>query len=147
MSNAKKFPYWFFLGILLNNSSWIVSWLHIPIVSDYTFFPLWLGFALFLDGLNYYQKGSSMLSRDPIAYLCLFLLSSTFWFYFEGIVFVTQNWYYISTTRFSTFSYQLIASLSFSTILPAILELIELVWTDKVKNKTIKIIRGSILKR
>ena len=49
--------------MLLNLASWISSWAKIG-PSNYTFFPLWLGFILFLDGLNVARTGSSPATRS-----------------------------------------------------------------------------------
>src|SRR5579885_2129830 len=58
-----RLPLYALLGALLNILSWLSSWERIG-PWNYTFFPLWLGFILFLDGLNVARSGSSPATRS-----------------------------------------------------------------------------------
>ena len=40
------------LGIALTAVSWYFAWSHIGPVSEYSFFPLWVGYILFVNGLS-----------------------------------------------------------------------------------------------
>lgn len=113
------------VGVVLNLAAWICSWGRIG-PWPYTFFALWLGFSLVLDGLNVARTGTSPLRRSTWGFVGLFLCSSPFWWAFEGLNVPVQNWHYIFNQYYSPLAYFLIASLDFSTVLPAVMEIAEL---------------------
>lgn len=121
-----RVPWYGYAGLLLNGLSWASSWSKVG-PSAYTFFPLWFGFILVLDGLVYATRGTSMLRRSPKRFALLFALSSPFWWVFEGLNAPVQNWHYHFDHPYSPLAYAIIASLDFSTVLPAVFELTELV--------------------
>jgi len=127
--SSKYFPRWFYLGLLTNLTAWATSWLNIKPFSVYTFFFIWLGFILIIDGLNYRQNGSSMISRNFKGLLFLFAISTTFWWFFEFAVFITKNWYYISNVTIPISVEQILSGLFFSTVMPAVFEMAELLKT------------------
>ena len=57
------------LGLALVGVAWPVSWLQIRPLSEYTFFPLWLGYILIIDALVLRRKETSLLVRNPKASL------------------------------------------------------------------------------
>jgi hypothetical protein len=121
-------PWWMWAGALLNIASWISSWSrHGP--WNYTFFPLWFGFILFLDGLNVTRQGSSILSRSWRRFALLFPISSVYWWIFEWLNGYVQNWHYIADQVYTPLTHSLLATLYFSTVLPAVMELFELLAT------------------
>lgn len=105
------------------------SWLRIEPFSSYSFFPLWLGYILFMDALVVARCGTSLLKRMRMRYLQLFLFSSLFWWLFEAFNVPVQNWHYIVDRPYSPFAYFLLASLNFSTVLPAVMETAEFLST------------------
>lgn len=120
-----RFPLYALLGLLLNIASWISSWARIG-PSNYTFFPLWLGFILFLDGLNLVRSGTSPATRSVPGFVLLFVLSIPCWWLFEFLNIPIQNWHYILDHNYSGLEYNTVTSIDFSTVLPAVMEMAEL---------------------
>jgi len=123
-----SFPVWGWIGLGLNVLSWALAWGRFDWagrVNDHTFFPLWLGYVLIMDGLVYRRRGASMLSRAPAKLVTLFPVSAVTWWYFEYLNRFVQNWWYQGTTHFTAFLYIGHATLCFSTVLPAIFETFE----------------------
>lgn len=121
-------PWWLWAGLLLNVAAWISSWGRIG-PWNYTFFPLWFGFILFLDGLNVSRQGSSILTRDWRRFAVLFPISSVYWWIFEWMNSYVQNWFYIYDHHYPSLTLNLLSTLYFSTVLPAVLEVFELLAT------------------
>lgn len=123
-----RVPPYAYLGALLNLLAWTSSWARIG-PWPYTFFFLWLGFILLLDGLNVARAGTSPLRRSPGRFALLFVYSAPFWWVFEGLNVPVQNWHYRFDRPYSQLAYVAITSLDFSTVLPAVLEMAELLAT------------------
>jgi hypothetical protein len=121
-----RFPAYAWFGLVLNLLAWASSWLRIG-PWNYTFFALWFGFILVLDGLNYARKGHSPLKRSRIGFAVLFAASVPFWWFFEFLNIPTQNWRYIMDRNYSPLAFFLIATINFSTVLPAVMEVAEFV--------------------
>lgn len=151
--SAKRFvsriPWYAWAGAALNIVAWAMSWTRIGEWNGlavnghtylgasvhlwaYTFFPIWFGFVLVLDGINVARTGLSPLSRDWRGFILLFLLSIPFWWVFEILNIPVHNWRYffdqpINTNTFGGWiEYHTISSLCFSTVLPAVLEIAEI---------------------
>ncbi|MBN1992690.1 MAG: hypothetical protein JW953_08280 [Anaerolineae bacterium] len=99
---------------------WWLNWSLPGLRTHWAFFPLWLGYCLTIDAWVFRRKGSSLLTRNPKAYLRLFLFSAPAWWLFEWLNWRTQNWVYAGSQSFSTFQYIVLTSLSFSTVMPAV---------------------------
>lgn len=116
-------------GLTLNGQTYLDAHIHLW---AYTFFPIWLGFILVLDGVNVARSGSSPLTRSWRGFVLLFLLSIPFWWVFEVLNIPVQNWRYFFDHPINTgalggwFEYHLISSLCFSTVLPAVMEIAEI---------------------
>ncbi|WIG57828.1 MAG: hypothetical protein OJF49_000573 [Ktedonobacterales bacterium] len=121
-----RLPVYAYAGALLTTAAWISSWTRIGPWS-YTFFAIWFGFILVLDGVNVARSGTSYLTRSRTRFVALFLISSLFWWVFEGLNVPVQNWHYVTERYYSPLAFFLIASLNFSTVLPAVMEMAELV--------------------
>ncbi|MBN1373727.1 hypothetical protein JW962_00075 [Candidatus Dojkabacteria bacterium] len=139
----KRLPFWFYIGLLLNVTAWIISWTHLRPFCYYMFFPLWFGFILILDGLNYAKSGESLMSKNIRSFFFLFLLSALFWWIFEIMVPSTKNWYYLSSKPLSVWESKLLGSLFFSTLIPAAFEISGLLKSFNVLGKKIKWIKLS----
>ncbi len=122
-----RLPAYTWIGLVLNLFAWTSSWARIGFWWPYTFFPIWLGFILMLDGLNVAVSGTSPLTRSWKRFVALFLFSSPFWWAFEWLNVPVQNWQYHFDHHYSPLSYVFWTSLDFSTVLPAVMELVELV--------------------
>ncbi len=107
--------------------AWPLNWLLPGLRTHLLFFPLWLGYALVVDGLVWLRSGTSLWSRSRRAYLGLFLVSAPAWWLFELINWRTANWEYVGRAAFTDLQYAALASLSFSTVMPAVFGTAELV--------------------
>ena len=121
-------PWWLWAGALLNIAAWISSWGRVG-PWQYTFFPLWLGFILTLDGLNVTRQGSSILMRDWRRFALLFPISSVYWWIFEWMNGYVQNWFYTYDHAYTPLTLNVLSTLYFSTVLPAVMEMFELLAT------------------
>lgn len=117
------------LGLALVVLFWILNWSLPGLRTQWAFFPLWLGYCLLVDALVLVRKGSSLLTRSPVGYATLFLLSAPSWWLFELVNWRTQNWQYQGREFFTNVQYFLLASLSFSTVMPAVFGTAELAST------------------
>jgi len=93
-TSLKQVPVHFWIGIALILCFWYLNWSLTGLRTHWGFFPLWLGYCLTVDGLVFYQKGSSFFTRNKSAYFLLFLISAPTWWLFEFFNYFTQNWRY-----------------------------------------------------
>ena len=122
MTSNKKhpFPLHGWIGVVLVAIFWILNWSLDGLRTQLLFFPLWLGYALTVDGLLYRRRGTSLFSRSFRKYLLLFVISIPAWWLFELINLRTQNWLYLGRNQFTDMEYAILSSLSFSTVMPAV---------------------------
>jgi len=128
-SLTRDWPAHGWLGLGLVVTFWTLNWSLPGLRTLWAFFPMWLGYCLAVDALVFKRKGHSMLTRNPRAYVTLFLISSPAWWLFELFNWRTQNWFYDGRQFFSHFQYFVMASLSFSTVMPAVFGTAELAST------------------
>jgi hypothetical protein len=124
INHAPSFPWWGYVGLLAGGMSWLLAWTRFTWFSGlqlHTFVPLWLSYILVMSALTHRRKGNCLMTRQPCAFLSLFLVSAVFWWFFEYLNRFVQNWYYVEVSRFSPLEYFMLASVSFSTVLPAVL--------------------------
>ena len=121
---TQPLPWWGYAAVLMVAVSWILAWSRFSWFAPlqaYTFFPLWLGYIITINGLSFRRTGRCLLVSEP-RFLCrLFAASMFFWWFFEYLNRFVQNWYYLGVEDFSAFEYVLHASICFSTVLPAVL--------------------------
>ena len=127
--STARWPLHGWLGLTLLAIFWGLNWLLSGLRTQWAFFPLWLGYSLTVDALTFVRRGDSLLTRDRLGYLGLFLVSAPAWWLFELIDLRTQNWLYEGREYFSNLEYAVLASLSFSTVMPAVFGTAELVGT------------------
>lgn len=123
---AVSLPPQLIAGLTLIAIAWPLAWSNLRPYSDYTFFPLWLGYILTVDGLVQRRTATSLLHRDPRRWALLFLASMPLWWLFEGLNLSVNNWNYDLPRDPSRWEYVALASLSFSTVVPAVFETAEL---------------------
>jgi len=119
-----RFPAWGWAGLLLIALAWPAAWLRpgwLGPAIDHTFFPLWLGYILVVDGLAFRRAGASPLTRYRWAWLVWFPASALVWWYFELLNRFIQNWLYIGVEDFTALRYVLGSTAAFSTVIPAVL--------------------------
>jgi len=135
--SLKKFPLHGWVGIILVIVFWYLNWELDGLRTQILFFPLWLGYALTVDAIVFYRKGTSLLNRNIKEYISLFLISAPAWWLFELLNLVTQNWFYDGRQFFTDWEYAVYATLSFSTVIPVVFGTAELVgsfkWIQKIK--------------
>src|SRR5690349_17232082 len=107
------------IGAIVTSISWFVAWARIDVLSEYAFFPLWLGYILIANGASGLIVGSSLLSRLRWQFLSLFVASIPMWWFFEYMNSIVHNWHYIFAHPISTLHFNLQASINFSTVIPA----------------------------
>lgn len=107
-------------GVILVGVSWPLAWFGPAPYSEHTFFPLWLGYILTVDGLAYLRGGTSLLRRDSRRFVLLFAMSIPLWWLFEFANEFLRNWRYVQARQYGPIAYGALASLAFSTVMPAI---------------------------
>ncbi len=137
-TEKNRFPPHGWIGLALIAVFWSLNWTLNGLRAHLLFFPLWLGYALSVDGLVCRRKGNSLLSRSWTHFILLFVISVPAWWLFELINMRTQNWFYIGREQFSDLEYALLSSLSFSTVMPAVFGTAEWVadfrWVRRLKK-------------
>ena len=113
-------------GVILLAAAWPLAWFGPAPFSEYTFFPLWLGYILVIDGLTLRRSGTSLLVRNRSRFLFLFACSAPCWWVFEVANRFLGNWIYIQPSHLHPMAYAGLATLAFSTVMPAIFVTAEL---------------------
>ncbi len=109
-----------FFSLLWTAVWWFFSWSHIPLYSEYSFFPLWLGYIAVVNALCEAIYGDSLFRRAGWRFLWLFVFSIPLWWAFEYINSIVQNWHY-EYRPISELRYFFQSSIDFSTVIPAVL--------------------------
>lgn len=107
-------------GVSITALSWIFAWGRFGILTEYSFFPLWTGYVLIVNGLGAVLCKVSLIGRMRSSFFRLFLLSIPMWWFFERINNIVQNWHY-QMQPISNIHYFIQASIDFSTVIPAVL--------------------------
>jgi len=115
------------LGLLLVALAWVVSWGQLQPFSQFYFFPIWIGYILFVDGVVLKRRGTSLLDQGTGQFVALFAISAVCWWVFEGLNLPVQNWLYHGVSQYTSVEFTAFATLPFSTVLPAVLETATLV--------------------
>lgn len=115
-----KFPPHGWLGLGLVIVFWGLNWTLTGTRTHWGFFPMWLGYCLTIDGLVFWRKGTSLLTRSWRKYIGLFLVSAPVWWLFELLNLRTQNWTYPGAELFTPLQYAFWTTLSFTTVIPAV---------------------------
>ncbi|MEO6710886.1 MAG: hypothetical protein ABIP42_15005 [Planctomycetota bacterium] len=119
------------IGLALIAVIWPLNWGLDGVRTHLLFFPLWLGYALVVDGWCARRTGTSALTRSPRGFALQFALSGPAWWLFELINARLGNWEYVGRERFSDVEYALLCSASFSTVLPSVLGTAELLLSTR----------------
>lgn len=121
------------VGLILIAIFWTIAWTGITPISEHSFFPLWFGYVLVVDGLCSFRGARSLMERSGARWLLLFLLSIPIWWLFELINQRLENWHYLGTEGVGAIEYAIRASISFSIVVPAILTTSELVTSFRLR--------------
>lgn len=120
---TSAFPWWGWVAAIWTAGWWTIAWTRFPafaLVQPYTFFPLWFGFIVTVNGFTIARTGTCLMQRAPRQWLGLFAASALFWWLFEWLNRFVQNWHYLGVEDFTPGRYALHASVCFSTVLPAV---------------------------
>jgi len=123
MSSAseRRMPARGWIGLALVALAWPASWFLPDLRTHVLFFPLWLGYVLFLDGWTERRDGRSLGARSPRGLALLFCASIPLWWAFEAANSVLGNWEYLGREHFSDVEFALLSTLAFTTVVPAVL--------------------------
>jgi hypothetical protein len=119
-TEKNKLPLQGWLGFGLILIFWTLNWTLQGARTHWGFFPLWLGYCLAIDGLVFRRTGTSLLTRSPLKYAGLFIISAPVWWIFELLNVHTQNWTYLGLELFTPYGYAFWTTLSFTTVIPAV---------------------------
>lgn len=129
MKTSPAIPFRLAAGLSLITIFWPLAWLQpdgFVFLWENSFFPLWLGYILAVDGCCLVLGGTSLFQRDKAAFAGLFLLSIPGWWLFEFFNSFLQNWHYLHNRFVPQAEYALRSSICFSTVFPAVFETAEL---------------------
>jgi len=99
---------------------WFAAWSHIPLFSEYSFFPLWLGYILSVNAFSEFFFRDSLLKRMGYDFVWLFVISVPAWWFFEFLNSFVHNWQYLYRP-ISSLHFVLQSSIDFSSVVPAVL--------------------------
>jgi hypothetical protein len=125
-SITRKYPLHGWIGMGLVAVFWSLNWGLSGLRTQWTFFPLWLGYCLTIDALVLKRTGTSLFSRSHRKYILLFISSAPAWWLFELANARLQNWHYLGAEAFSPFMFWFWATINFTTVIPAVLGSAEL---------------------
>ena len=117
-------PFWFWIGLILNAVSWAVHWWGPVSLARFSFFTLWWGMIIAVDGVVYARtSGRSLLATDYWRMVVIAVISIPAWWFFEFLnYYAVEFWVYPSDKIFSPGWQAIWALVSFSVVLPAIFE-------------------------
>jgi hypothetical protein len=137
-----RFPWWAWGALVWIAAWWVLAWCPLSgweMARRYSFFPLWLGFIVAVNGVAEARTGACLMRSAPGRWLGLFALSAVFWWGFEWLNRFAQNWHYLGAESFSPMAYAVHATLCFSTVLPAVTAVAEVLgaaprWTARLAH-------------
>jgi hypothetical protein len=109
------------IGAIVTIAAWILAWSRAGVLSEHSFFPLWLGYILTLNGISDAAFQTSLLRVMRGGFLWLFVASVPLWWFFEAVNRLVRNWEYVFPHPISDLHYVVEASIDFSTVVPAVL--------------------------
>jgi hypothetical protein len=127
-----RLPRQLLAGITLIAAAWPVAWFGPVSLAEYSFFPLWLGYILAVDGIVERRSSTSLLKRSTRRFLALFLVSIPFWWLYEALNARLGNWEYLYPRQIGFVERHLHASVAFSTVVPALFETAEFYSTTRL---------------
>jgi hypothetical protein len=109
------------IGVVVTIAAWILAWSRAGVLSEYSFFPLWIGYILTVNGISNVAFKTSLLRVMRGCLLWLFAASVPLWWFFEAVNRLVRNWEYVIPHPTSGLHYVVQASIYFSTVVPAVL--------------------------
>src|SRR6478752_1264961 len=108
-------------GIVVTIMFWAIAWGRIHGLSEFSFFPLWIGYVLLINGVSQAFFNTSLLRSMGRSFPLLFAISVPLWWFFESLNKIVKNWNYVFAYPISNTRYVIEASVDFSTVVPAVL--------------------------
>ena len=108
-------------GIVVTAMFWAIAWGRIHGLSEFSFFPLWIGYILLINGVSEAFFKTSLLRSMGRSFPLLFAISVPLWWFFESLNKIVKNWHYVFAYPISNTRYVIEASVDFSTVVPAVL--------------------------
>lgn len=99
---------------------WAIAWSNLPLLSEYSFFPLWLGYIFSVNAACELVFDTSLIRKMRLSFVWLFVMSVPLWWGFEYLNSIVQNWHYLHGP-ISELHYVLQSSIDFSIVVPAVL--------------------------
>src|SRR3954451_18920051 len=109
------------IGAVVTITAWVLAWSRAGVLSEYSFFPLWLGYILTVNGISDAAFQTSLLRVMRGRFLWLFATSVPLWCFSEAVNRLIRNWKYVTPPLISDSHYVLRAWINFSTAPPAVL--------------------------
>ena len=109
------------IGAVVTITASVLAWSRAGVLSEYSFFPLWLGYILTVNGISDAVFQTSLLRVMRSRLLWLFAISVPLWWFFEVVNRLVRNWEYVIPHPISDLHYVVQASIDFSTVVPAVL--------------------------
>jgi hypothetical protein len=109
------------IGGVMTIVAWALAWSRAGVLSEYSFFPLWFGYILTMNGISEAAFQTSLLRVMRGRLLWLFAISVPLWWFFEAVNRLVRNWEYVIPHPISDLQYVIEASIYFSTVVPAVL--------------------------
>src|SRR3954451_6819040 len=109
------------IGAVVTIVSWALAWSRAGVLSEHSFFPLWLGYILTMNGISNVAFQTSLLRVMRGRLLWLFVISVPLWWFFEAVNRLGRNWKYVIPHPTPNSQYTGEASIYFSTVAPAVL--------------------------
>jgi hypothetical protein len=116
---TKEFPFHGWLGLIMIAVFWWVNWGMEGMRTYWAFFPLWLGYILFVDALAV-RIGRSSIVKKSRTFLLLFFISIPSWWIFEFVNDRVDYWRYLGQDVFTPFERNFWKTVCFSTVVPAV---------------------------
>lgn len=123
MEVRRRFPKRGYAGAGLIASGWYLAWARpgaLEFIWEHSFLFLWIGYNLVADALNWTRTGTSLMTRNRMAFLGLFVLSIPGWWLFEFLNLFVRNWHYVLNRPVSDFEYAIRTSIAFSVVIPSV---------------------------
>ena len=83
------------IGVVVTIAAWILAWSRAGVLSEYSFFPLWIGYILTVNGISNIAFQTSLLRVMRGCLLWLFAASVPLWWFFEAVNRLVRNWEYV----------------------------------------------------
>jgi len=143
LPNENRFPLYGWFGLCVLVVAQVLLLAGIEVVG-YWFFPLaWWPYILFVDGLVYRRKGSSLLRSHPREFIVLLPWSVCFWLIFELFNVVLHNWHYVLVPE-NILQRWVGYAVCYATVLPGLFETTELLDAyDFLKNSRLRPLSSS----